>query len=92
MASCEVVNSQRCHLDISKLCPSLALDKVDGCTVFLTESAKENVEVSCAKISEINLQWNDSEGELVEKPVPEQYVHRVKNNAITVDVSDLYSC
>jgi adenylyl cyclase-associated protein len=91
MASCEVVNSQRCHLRIANSCPALALDKVDGCTVFCSEAAKSNIEISCAKISEINMQWMDKDDELVEKPIPEQYVHRIKDEKITVDVSDLYS-
>jgi len=59
-------------------------------TVFVPESSMD-IEVTAAKISEVNLQWNDKDGELVEKPVPEQYVHRIKDGAITVNTSDLYS-
>ena len=90
-ASFEVVNSKRIHIDCKINCAALALDKVDGCTIFVAESSL-GIEVTAAKISEVNLQWNDKDGELVEKPIPEQYVHRIKNGAVTVDTSDLYSC
>jgi len=90
-ASCEAVNSKQIHIQIAVNCVSLALDKVDGMTVFVPESSM-GIEVTAAKISEINLQWNDAEGELVEKPIPEQYVHRIKDGKVTVDTSDLYSC
>jgi adenylyl cyclase-associated protein len=90
MASFEVVNSQRSTCTANGVCPAIALDKVDGCVVFCSKEAL-GVEFSCSKISECNVQWMDSAGELVEKPIPEQYVHRIKDGAITVAVSDLYS-
>jgi len=89
-ASFEAVNCKQCHVQIAVNCVALALDKVDGMTVFVPESSMD-IEVTAAKISEVNLQWNDKDGELVEKPVPEQYVHRIKDGAITVNTSDLYS-
>lgn len=89
-ASFEVVNSKGVHLDCRVNCTALALDKVDGCTIFVAPSAMA-IEVSAAKISEVNMQWNDAEGQLVERPIPEQYVHTIKNGAITVRTSDLYS-
>ena len=89
-ASFEVVNSKGVHLDCRVNCTALALDKVDGCTIFVAPSAMA-IEVSAAKISEVNMQWNDAEGQLVEKPIPEQYVHTIKNGVITVRTSDLYS-
>ena len=39
----------------------------------------------------MNLQWFDADGELVERPIPEQYVHRVVNGNVTADVSELYT-
>ena len=41
----------------------------------------------------MNMQWLDEAGELVERPIPEQYVHRIKEGpspSITANVSDLY--
>lgn len=89
-ASAELVNCKNIHVGIGILCASLALDKVDGATIFVPATSMD-LAVTAAKISEINLQWNDKDGELVEKPVPEQYVHRIKDGAVTVATSDLYS-
>jgi len=89
-ASFEAVNCKSCHVQIAVNCVALALDKVDGMTIFVPESSM-GIEVTAAKISEVNLQWNDKEGELVEKPIPEQYIHRIKDGAVTVNTSDLYS-
>jgi hypothetical protein len=40
----------------------------------------------------MNLSWIGPDGEPIEKPIPEQYVHRIdaKGN-VTADVSDLYA-
>lgn len=90
-ASFEVVNCKRQHIGIKKTCKAFSIDKTDGITVFVSDEAKNSIEISASKSSEMNLQWNDADGELVERPIPEQYVHRIKDNKVTFDVSDLYS-
>lgn len=92
MASVEVVNCQRIHIECREKAPSVAIDKTDGCVVQLPATSLDTSVVT-SKSSEMNMQWTDaSSGELVERPIPEQYVHRVKlsDNSITADVSDLY--
>lgn len=89
MASCEVVNCQRVHIECRDKCSAVAIDKTDGIVVKLSKESM-STEVVCSKSSEMNIQWLDEFGELVERPIPEQYVHRIKNGAITADVSDLY--
>eukprot|EP01038_Epipyxis_sp_PR26KG_P008418 gene8418-11385_t len=90
MASFEVVNSQRMTVRVREIVPAVAIDKTDGIVVILS-STSLSTEIVASKSSEMNLSWPDETGELVEKPIPEQYVHRISNNTITVDVSDLYS-
>ena len=90
MASFEVVNSQRIHVEIKEKCPAVAIDKTDGIVVNLSLNAMDT-EIVASKSSEMNVQWPGADGELVERPIPEQFVHRIKNGAITADVSDLYS-
>lgn len=92
MASCEVVNCQRIHIECREKAPSVAVDKTDGVIVQLPASSLDT-SVVASKSSEMNIQWTDAtSGELVERPIPEQYVHRIKleNSSITADVSDLY--
>ena len=90
MASCEIVNSQRMHIECRGKCSAVAIDKTDGIIVKLPKESMDT-EIICSKSSEMNLQWEDDAGELVERPIPEQYVHRIKNGAITANVSDLYN-
>ena len=90
MASFEVVNSARMQVHCRETVPAVAIDKTDGIVVHLPRSSL-HTEVVASKSSEMNLSWPDEEGEMVEKPIPEQYVHRIKNGSITADVSDLYT-
>jgi adenylyl cyclase-associated protein len=89
MASFEVVNCQRVNVICREAVPAVAIDKTDGIVVFLPQSSL-TTEVVASKSSEMNMQWNDENGELIERPIPEQYVHRIKGPTVTADVSDLY--
>lgn len=89
-ASCEVVNSQRIQLHCRESVTSVAIDKTDGIIVHLPSTSMDT-EVVASKSSEMNLSWIGSDGEPVEKPIPEQYVHRIKDGNVTAEVSDLYN-
>lgn len=89
-ASCEVVNSQRMNIHVREVVPSVAIDKTDGIVVHLPTTSLDT-EIVASKSSEMNLSWPDSNGDMVEKPIPEQYVHRIKGMTVTADVSDLYT-
>lgn len=90
MASCEVVNCQRMQIVVEESVSAVAIDKTDGIVVTLPRSSL-NTEVVASKSSEMNLSWPDENGDMVEKPIPEQYVHRIKGMSVTADVSDLYT-
>lgn len=90
MASCEVVNCQRMNIVCEESVAAVAIDKTDGIVVTLPRSSL-NTEVVASKSSEMNLSWPDENGDMVEKPIPEQYVHRIKGMSVTADVSDLYT-
>lgn len=89
MASCEVVNCQRMQVHCRETVPAVAIDKTDGIVVFLPASSLQT-EVVASKSSEMNISWPDEHGDLVERPIPEQYVHRISGLSITANVSDLY--
>lgn len=90
MASIEVVNSQRMEIHTREKVPSVAIDKTDGIIVYLSESSMDTTIVA-SKSSEMNVSFPDENGDLIERPIPEQYVHRVVNKAVTAEVSDLYT-
>lgn len=89
MASCEVVNCQRMHIQCMEKVSSVAIDKTDGIIVQLPLSSLDSTIVA-SKSSEMNIQWPDTNGDIIERPIPEQYVHRIKDMSITAEVSDLY--
>jgi len=90
MASCEVVNSQRINITCTEKAASVAIDKTDGIIVHLPPSSMDTTVVA-SKSSEMNLSWIGEDGEPVERPIPEQYVHRINGLQVTADVSDLYT-
>ena len=90
MASVEVVNSQRMEIHCRDKVPSVAIDKTDGIVVHIPASSLDS-SIVCSKSSEMNISFPDADGELIERPIPEQYVHRIKGQQITAEVSELYS-
>lgn len=90
MASCEVVNCQRMQIVCEESVAAVAIDKTDGIVVTLPRSSLDT-EVVASKSSEMNLSWPDENGDMVEKPIPEQYVHRIQGMSVTAQVSDLYT-
>lgn len=90
-ASCEVVNCQRVQLYCREKVTSVAIDKTDGIVVHLPPTSMDS-EVVASKSSEMNISWVGADGETVEKPIPEQYVHRINEKGeVTAEVSDLYN-
>lgn len=95
LASVELVNCQRMTVSCLESASSFAIDKTDGCIVALPKTSLHS-EIFASKSSEMNVQWFHGEGEdeeLIERPIPEQYVHRINaaNKTVSADVSDLYS-
>lgn len=88
-ASVEVVNSQRMEIHCRETVPSVAIDKTDGIVVYLPATSLDS-SIVASKSSEMNISFPDENGELIERPIPEQYVHRIQGKSITADVSDLY--
>ena len=94
----EVNNCKSVKLHSYGQCPSVTIDKTDGCYVYLSEKSLD-CNFTCAKISEVNVAWPDPESEdkempdWIDKPIPEQYKHTIdlKRKVVTADVSDLYS-
>lgn len=95
---CEINSCKSVKLQSYGQCPSVCIDKTDGCYVYLSAKSLDCT-FTCAKISECNVSWPDPNSEdkdlpdWVDKPIPEQYKHTidVERKVVTADVSDLYS-
>eukprot|EP00560_Eucampia_antarctica_P003052 CAMPEP_0197831678 /NCGR_PEP_ID=MMETSP1437-20131217/11514_1 /TAXON_ID=49252 ORGANISM="Eucampia antarctica, Strain CCMP1452" /NCGR_SAMPLE_ID=MMETSP1437 /ASSEMBLY_ACC=CAM_ASM_001096 /LENGTH=483 /DNA_ID=CAMNT_0043434699 /DNA_START=65 /DNA_END=1516 /DNA_ORIENTATION=- len=91
ISSCEVVNCKKVQIQTLGICPSFAIDKTDGCMVYLS---KESLSVSSfvtSKSIEMNVSWPDeATGDQKEAPIPEQFVHKFVGGSISSEVSDLY--
>ena len=92
VAGVEVVNSKSTKVSCSSKVPSFAIDKSDGVHLTLPASSLD-VEVVASKSSEMNLSFPDpsNPSEMLERPIPEQYVHTIEGKNVTARVSDLYS-
>jgi adenylyl cyclase-associated protein len=91
----ETVNCKSCKIQVRKSCNTIAIDKTDGIQVYLSKECMDNVVITAAKSSEMNVAFPKSQDasdddDLIERPIPEQYVHKVVNGELTAEVSDLY--
>ena len=72
--------------------PSVAIDKTDGCVVYLSEEAK-GAQIVTSKSSEMNVSFpKPGTDEWMEVPIPEQFVNKIQpDGTLTSEVSELYS-
>ncbi|GBG33157.1 Adenylyl cyclase-associated protein [Hondaea fermentalgiana] len=99
MSTVEVSNCKRVKIIMKPgaRLNSVAIDKTDGCHIYMSKETQENTDfqVIAAKSSEMNLNFESADGEMYEKPLPEQFVYTLDltgdQPAITSKVSDLYS-
>lgn len=89
MASVEVVNCVRMNIHVREIVAAVAIDKTDGIVVHLPITSLDT-NIVASKSSEMNVSFPDANGDIIERPIPEQYVHRIKGTSVTAEVSDLY--
>jgi adenylyl cyclase-associated protein len=97
VASCEVVNSSKVQIQWTGLCPTVAVDKTDGCQLYIPRQTVELCEVNTAKSSEVNViilpdsSNNNNDGEeeeeedAQESAIPEQFVSRYMGGKWTTE-------
>ncbi|KAG6970996.1 hypothetical protein JG688_00004612 [Phytophthora aleatoria] len=93
VSSIEIVNCKGVQVQCKGVVPSVAIDKTDGCLVYISWEGRE-VQFVTSKSSEMNVAFPHGAGsdDYVEKPIPEQFVHKIMDDlAISSDVSALYS-
>eukprot|EP00592_Proboscia_alata_P010325 CAMPEP_0194355268 /NCGR_PEP_ID=MMETSP0174-20130528/3208_1 /TAXON_ID=216777 /ORGANISM="Proboscia alata, Strain PI-D3" /LENGTH=494 /DNA_ID=CAMNT_0039124485 /DNA_START=56 /DNA_END=1540 /DNA_ORIENTATION=- len=90
VSSVEIVNSQKVQVQTKGVCPSITIDKTDGFLAYLSKETVNSIEIVTSKSSEMNVSWEEANGEMKEAPIPEQFVSRFGNGVLKTDVSDLY--
>jgi adenylyl cyclase-associated protein len=93
VAGVEVVNCQRVKVQVNGQAPSVAIDKTDGITVYLSWASR-SAQIVTSKSSEMNVSFPPSENadEWIEAPIPEQFVHRInEDGTVSAEVSSLYT-
>jgi adenylyl cyclase-associated protein len=88
-----MVNCQRLQVQVKGIVPAIAIDKTDGCQVFLSFASRD-AQIVTSKSSELNLSFPATDAEdsdWTELPIPEQFVTKLVGNKLHTTVSDLYS-
>ena len=82
VAGVELVNCQSVQVQIMGSSPTIAVDKTDGCQMFLSQESL-GAEIVTAKSSEMNVLAPRGD-EFVEMPVPEQFKSVIRGiNVVT---------
>jgi hypothetical protein len=61
-ARLQLVNCQRMQVQVKNVVPSIAVDKTDGCVIYLS-FASRGTQITTSKISEVNVSFPHSEAE-----------------------------
>lgn len=82
VSAVEVVNCSRFNVQVTGTLPSVQLDKVDQCSVYLSEESKLQTEIYTSKCSAVNVVVppKSEESDSVECPVSEQFKSYINAN------------
>ncbi|KAJ2783850.1 suppressor of rasval19 [Coemansia javaensis] len=91
VAQCEIVNCKSVQVQTRETVPSILIDRTDGAHIFLSEPARDAVQITTAKASEVNVSFpyttdRPEDDNFVEHPVPEQLQTIVKDGKLVTTV------
>ncbi|KAI7834905.1 adenylate cyclase associated N terminal-domain-containing protein [Kickxella alabastrina] len=91
VAQCEIVNCKSVQVQVRDMVASIQIDRTDGAHVFLSESARDNTQITTAKASEVNISFpyetsNVEDDNFVEQPIPEQLQTVVKDGKLVTTI------
>mmetsp|Transcript_13582 Transcript_13582/g.31299 ORF Transcript_13582/g.31299 Transcript_13582/m.31299 type:complete len:487 (+) Transcript_13582:34-1494(+) len=74
VAAVELINSKKVEVQLNGSVPTMSLDNVNGCTIYMTNEQALNTHIFTSKCSEINVVLPvKGDDDPVEAAVPEQY-------------------
>ena len=91
VSSVEIVNCQSVQVQATGVAPTIAIDKTDGCQLYLSRDSMK-ADILTAKSSEMNvlLPGKSDDDDLIEIPIPEQFKTKYDEKSkklITTNVS-----
>ena len=89
ISGAEMVNCRKIQLQVMGLCPVFTIDKTINVLVYLSSESAGISTFTTSLSSEMNVSFPDGDDQK-EVPIPEQFVHKLKDGSISSDVSDLY--
>jgi len=89
VAGSEVVNCQSVKIQARGQCPTISIDKTDGCLVYLSDECLD-CQIVSAKSSEMNISIPREDGDYDEHPVAEQFRshYDAKKKTIVTECTD----
>ncbi|KAF2360588.1 Adenylate cyclase-associated CAP C-terminal [Trinorchestia longiramus] len=87
VSSLEVVNCQSCQAQVLGTVPTIAIEKTDGCMVYVSKDSL-GAEIVTAKSSEMNILLPTESGEFSEHPVPEQFKTLIQNGKLVTTCTE----
>ncbi|KAF9909945.1 hypothetical protein EC991_007748 [Linnemannia zychae] len=85
ISSLDLVNSKSVQVQILGRAPTVSLDKVDSCMVYLSKECLD-VEILTSKCSAVNIltpeATEDGADDFVERPIPEQFLTKIVDGKV----------
>lgn len=91
ISNVELLNSKNVKVQVENSAPTVAIDNCSGVTVYLSKDSRET-EISSCMSTDMNVVFPSEKDpdELIEKPIPQQFISVIKNDKITTQPSLLY--
>ncbi|KAL9656354.1 hypothetical protein ABK040_005120 [Willaertia magna] len=78
VSSVELVNCKSCQVQNTGVVPTISVDKTDGFQLYLSKESMHTCRIITSKSSEMNVSVpTEDDEDVVEIPLPEQYVHTI---------------
>ncbi|KAL4218397.1 F-actin-capping protein subunit alpha [Mactra antiquata] len=87
VSAVEFVNCQSVQAQVMGKCPTVSIDKTDGCMMYLSQESTD-AEIVTAKSSEMNILVPKEDGEFVEFPLPEQFKSKWNGKKFVTDCTE----
>eukprot|EP01067_Filipodium_phascolosomae_P001999 Filipodium_phascolosomae@DN2255_c0_g1_i1.p1 len=92
IATVEVLNSSLVKIEVTGRVPSVVIDLSAGVSLRLSRESVELTQITTAKSSEVNVEFQSAEENIVELPIPEQFVSFVKDGKMITKPSAHACC
>ena len=92
VSSLEIVNCQKLQLQSTGIVSTISVDKTDGVQLYVPRENLDSIMFTTSKSADMNVvvPGVNPDDDMIEIPIPHQFVHRIENSKIKSAPSDLY--